>query len=108
MRLREWFDEFTAETGEPVESVVFGWDDWDYNREDWPEIESRALVAFGDVPASVLDREFDGGFGGTETPNLAAWSESWVLFSATYDGAEWLCWVPRHPVAHKPIRPGGQ
>lgn len=29
------------------------------------------------------------------------------LFSDVYDGAEDLQWVPRNPMAHVPIRPGG-
>lgn len=106
--MREWFDGFTAETGETPDTIVFGWEyDWARERGDWPEVDEGALVAFSDVPASMLDRPFDDSYGGNRTPNLAAWSPSWVLFSDNYDGAETLQWVPRHPTPHTPIRPGG-
>jgi len=110
MTLRQWFADFTDETGETPTHVVLDWDGWDRLSDDdwsgWP-ISRGELVEWAALPASVLDREFHDGFGGKESPNLCAWSPSWVLFSDVYDGAESLCWVPRNPVAHSPIRPGG-
>lgn len=46
---------------------------------------------------SVLDVEFDDGYGGTEGPAFTAWSQTRVYFPVVYDGAEWLESVPRDP-----------
>lgn len=109
MTIRRWFAGFTEATGEVPTHVVFGYSYWSSKMvaEIWPEVVSNALVPMEELPDSLLDREFDDGFGGNNSPDLCAWSMSWVLFSDNYDGAESLCWVPRHPVAHEPIRPGG-
>ena len=98
--LRKWFDAFTAATGETPTAIVIATGD----RWDCPPVDP---IAFDDVSAEVLDEEFDDGYGGNNSPNLCAWSESFVLFSDDYDGAESLCWVPRNPTTHVPLRPGG-
>lgn len=85
---------------------MLGWYKWDYQSESWPIVPNR-VVPINVVGADVLDREFDDGYGGNDSPNLCAWSDNWVLFSDNYDGAESLQWVPRNPVDHEPIRPGG-
>jgi hypothetical protein len=105
--LREWFDGFAVATGETPSHVVFGpGDAWPWDDDPWPAVPGL-LVEWGDVSDAVLDREFRSHFGMCESPNLCAWSESWVIVSDDYDGAESLLWVPRHPMAHRPIRPGG-
>jgi len=105
--LREWFDHFTQVTGETPTHIVMvrhWWDDDDDSPwTDTPE----GLVEWDDVPVIVLDSPFYAGFGGNKSPNLCAWSTSWVIFTDNYDGSEELQWVPRHPVDHDPIRPGG-
>jgi len=106
MTIRRWFAAFTEATDEEPTHVVFGHQYWSL-AEKWPEVVSNALVPMEELPDSLLDREFDDGFGGNNSPDLCAWSTSWVLFSDNYDGAESLCYVPRHPVAHEPMRPGG-
>jgi hypothetical protein len=106
--LRKWLEVFTAHKHETPDFVVLGWGDYDYRKEDWPEWDRWGLVTpLDQIPDKILDRKFDTGFGGNESPNLCAWSPSWVLFSDDYDGAESLCWVPRAPVDHEPVRPGG-
>lgn len=57
------------------------------------------LREWADVPAEILDREFDAGYGGTQAEPFVAWSANWVYFAATYDGSEWLAQVPRHPTS---------
>lgn len=107
---REWFDEFMAETGEKPTHIVLGWaNGWGGYRENaWPEWDRwGTVVNYEDVPSLLLDHEFDDSFGSNESPNLAAWSPSYVLFSDDYDGRENLCKVPRNPVDHEPARPGG-
>lgn len=99
--LREWFDSFQEAVGEPVEFVVLGESGWDGYAVD-------VAMPWEEVPSEVLDRSFDCGFGGSASPNVCAWSESWVMFSDVYDGFETACWVPRSPMDHAPIRPGGE
>lgn len=111
--IRDWFDSFTRATGETVKYVVLGQDpdNWDWS--DEPDNTQVWGVPVGEVmhityvTDSVLDREFDDGYGGNRSPNLCAWSDSYVIFSDTYDGAESVCWVPKAPTPHLPIRPGG-
>jgi hypothetical protein len=88
--LREWFDQFTTETGEQVEVVLVG----------------DELTTYATARSTEIDRVFDDGYGLAECPPFCAWSPSWVLFPAQYDGAEWLSRVPRNPIVHEPVQPG--
>ena len=38
----------------------------------------------------IFDREFDGGYGGSEGCYFTAWGELYVYFPAVYDGSEWI------------------
>jgi hypothetical protein len=102
--LRQWFHEFTVATGEHVQTITLRWEDTYWI--EWDELPT-GVVPFDSLTPGILDAPFDDGFGENESPNLCAWSPSWVVFSDNYDGAERLCWVPRIPLAHEPIRPGG-
>lgn len=94
--LREWFDKLSKEIGTPM-WVCFGAETYDLDKfEDW-NIQLNTLIPFDQVPASVLDREFDASYGGTKSPSLVAWTADHVIFSVCYDGAEWLSYVPRDP-----------
>ena len=50
-----------------------------------------------DEAKSLLDYEFDSGFGGTNGPYFTAWTNTTVIFPAQYDGSEWIDSVPRNP-----------
>jgi hypothetical protein len=106
--LRKWFDEFTEATGEKPDFIVFGPDPY-ADEVGWADVglPPRGVVTLFDVSADYLDVEFEDGYGSTESPDLCAWSPSWVVFSQEYDGSEALRWVPRNPQDHTPIRPGG-
>jgi hypothetical protein len=118
--LRRWFESFEKETGEIPSSIVFGSDPWAYLEEEmeqfpegWREVlelarfEPGKVGPFDALTDEVLDQEFNGGYGRPNTPNLCAWSRSWVIGSAQYDGSESLYWLPRFPLDHLPVRPGG-
>lgn len=110
--LRTWFANFTERTGEIPTHIVLGTMSWwavgdEDDDQTWSGINPGKLIKFTDVPVEVLDKEFDDGYGGNNSPDLCAWSKSWVIFSCDYDGSEWLTWVPRRPKAHTPQRPGG-
>jgi hypothetical protein len=102
----EWFAEFTAATGESPTWIVFRENTTFGEEDDWPKLP-KGLVRISNVSAATLDKQFHDGYGGNGSPNFCAWSDSWVIFSDNYDGAEGPCWVPRNPTAHDPIRPGG-
>lgn len=105
--IRKWFDEFTAASGENIECVVLGYDGNRHIAQEWPTVRNGELVQFRDLGEEILDHEFDDDYGVNNSPNLCAWSPSWVLFSDNYDGSETLRSMPRYPVAHQPLRPGG-
>jgi hypothetical protein len=56
---------------------------------------------------SVLDVEFDDGYGLAEGPNFTAWSQSRVFFPVVYDGAEAVGSVPRDPCDEESEHFGG-
>ena len=56
---------------------------------------------------SVLDIEFDSGYGGVCGPAFTAWTRTRVLFPACYDGAEWVASVPRNPCGETTEHIGG-
>ena len=109
--LRTWFDEFTARTTEVPDTIVFGASSRYYSSDadEWTDLvpAENTVLQFKDLRDELLDRSFDDGYGGNETRDLCAWSNSWVLLSYDYDGSEGLVWVPRHPTDHQPVRPGG-
>lgn len=107
MTLREWFDQFTAATSEVPTHIVFGWEHSFGQDNDWPEIAVNEVMLYASVAPDVWDHKFDDGYGARWSPDFCAWSPSWVVFSDAYDGAESVVWVPRHPMAHEPVRPGG-
>lgn len=58
---------------------------------DWSAVIATTLSD------AELDEDFDDGYGGEEGVPFTAWTESWVLFPAKYDGSEWVASAPRHP-----------
>lgn len=56
---------------------------------------------------TVLDVEFDAGYGGPEGSDVLVWSEQRVYFPACYDGAEWMASVPRNPQSEGQEHVGG-
>lgn len=60
---------------------------------DYPGEEIMAVAP----NESVLDVEFDGGFGLPEGQVFTAWTQNRVLFPVCYDGAESVGSAPRNP-----------
>lgn len=56
----------------------------------------------------IFDREFDGGWGGSEGCYFTAWGELYVYFPAVYDGSEWIDFVPRNPCLQATSHVGGE
>lgn len=109
--IRGWLNQFTEATGETIDTIVLGmaerptrshqWASWP----TWPEGTDRALP-IGLVPDKILDFDIHSGHH-FDTPTICAWSANWVVFIDQYDGNQNVCWVPRHPLDHHPIQPGG-
>jgi hypothetical protein len=87
-------------------------DDWT----TWRELLTEAIKDHDD-PGPVIayapneeafDVEFDSGYGGSEGPNMLAWTPTRVYFPAVYDGAEWVSSAPRNPQAEGQRHVGGQ
>lgn len=101
--LRRWFNQII----EPIDQIVFQskneWDQYEW----WYKLIPVGVVSFDSLSDTLLDHVFDTGYGSNDSPNFCAWTEHFVVFSDNYDGAESICAVPRHPVMHDPIRPGG-
>lgn len=57
---------------------------------------------------SVLDVEFDAGYGGSRGQPVLVWTEDHVYFPVVYDGAEWLGSAPRNPRGEGQGHVGGQ
>ena len=74
-------------------------------REDRADLASPLIVA---PDESVLDDEFDAGYGGSEGPAFLAWTDDRVYFPVTYDGAEWAGSAPRNPIARGQRHVGGE
>jgi hypothetical protein len=57
---------------------------------------------------SVLDIEFDDGYGGSNGKPVLIWTGQRVYFPVVYDGAEWLGSAPRDPVTWGQAHVGGE
>ena len=71
--MKNWFDQFTADTGEKVEFICLGevptW--WGKRAARWDTYQPNVVLPFGGGEP-WLDVDFDEGFGGNETPNCSA------------------------------------
>lgn len=83
----------------------------------WKQLISKALkdqgLSWKDVEACTLTRkdlnvEFDDGYGGSEGVPFTLWTKDRVFFPTTYDGAEWVGSVPRHPCEEATNHIGGE
>ena len=55
-----------------------------------------------------LDKEFYGGYGGSDGEAILIWTEDFVYFPVVYDGSEWLGSAPRNPVPEGQTHVGGE
>lgn len=69
--------------------------------------DSTPIVAVS-PDESVLDVEFDAGYGSSQGPEVLIWTESRVYFPVVYDGAEWLGSAPRNPIVGGQAHVGGE
>lgn len=99
--MREWL--LVEAGGEAIEAVVIGPKGWERDViEDW---QNKVLT--WDAAAPLLSYEFDSGFGSPQCHAVTAWTKSWVIGVSQYDGSTDSFRMPRHPVDHQPVMPGG-
>lgn len=107
--LVQWVEEITD--GEPIEGVVIGEMGWGdhYNSENVPRYNEQPkgkLLSWAEA-RSLLDYEFDNGFGAPQCNAITVWTATKVIGISQYDGSTEPFWTPRHPVDHMPNMPGG-
>lgn len=71
------------------------------------EFDDERVIAVA-PDESVLDVEFDDGYGSAQGPAILIWTERFVYFPVVYDGAEWLGSAPRYPRASGQSHVGGE
>lgn len=69
--------------------------------------ESWADVSHTTLSDDDLDLRFDSGYGSSKGKPFTLWTAKRVYFPATYDGAEWVESVPRHPCGEETTHVGG-
>lgn len=69
--------------------------------------DAGPVIAHAPDP-EAFDVEFDDGYGGSEGPDVLAWTEERVYFPVVYDGAEWLGSAPRNPTPDGQQHVGGE
>lgn len=84
----------------------------------WRKELTYCFKRSGDTPANLefctlsedeLDVEFDNDLGVVEGKPFVAHTLGYVYFSFSYDGSEWVNYVPRHPTGElvEPLRRAG-
>jgi hypothetical protein len=93
--LKKWVEEYFNEN--PTDEFEYACIQANYDFSD----KERPLLTFNDLNSfyenEEVQKEFDSGYGGTESAYFTIWTKNSVLFPVCYDGAEWLEFVPRSP-----------
>lgn len=72
------------------------------NNETWVDTIKCTLTE------DELNIQFDDGYGHAEGPPFTLWTKKRVYFPTTYDGAEGVASVPRHPCNEVMYHIGGE
>lgn len=101
-------DILEAANGEEIIGIVIGDIEREYHSKGKPEYKHiiNKLITW-DEALPILDYEYDTGFGAPDCQAITAWTANYVLFVDNYDGATSVVAMPRNPIEHAPIMPGG-
>jgi hypothetical protein len=93
MNWRQELNELLWKHNDPLVTLVIQYD---------PALEDGDLYGVSeptsvDINHPTFAREFDESFDVVEGCRFTAWGEKYVYFPASYDGREWIAFVPRHP-----------
>jgi hypothetical protein len=107
--LKKWL--LSEANNEEILGVVIGGMGWgpDYGKENVPNFDEipKFKVLSWDKAKGFLDYDFDEGYGSPNCQAITAWTETKVIAISQYDGATGIFSLPRNPVDHDPIMPGG-
>ena len=102
-------EEYARQLGEKPLVVVIGEFGWgimeDEQNNPVGDMKNKAMP--WDVMRQFLEYEYDSGYGGPECHAISVYTENYVIFVSQYDGATGLYSIPRNPINHSPIMPGG-
>ncbi len=105
--LKDWIEQEAA--GEIVVAVVIGEMGWgEYNSDNVPNYaaQPRGKVLTWQEAVPWISYPFSSGYGAPQCNAITAWTKSWVIGVAQYDGSTSPFKMPRDPVDHMPIMPG--
>lgn len=103
-----WYDLMQEVGDEAVEAVVLGnkgarW----YSEDDDETTYPKGEVLTPEAAFSILNYEYDTGYGGVDCHEVYMWTNTKVIFVVQYDGSTSIHSVPRNPVNTIPEIPGG-
>ena len=91
--------------GEPIKAILMKRPSLWYDR----ETHSRFYKGAKEVSSAltILDFEFDDGYGSENGCILYAWTRNYVIIKSTYDGSEAYHAIPRNPADTKELQSFG-
>lgn len=103
--LKDEIEEMAA--GEAIEGVVIG-DKWIFTDPipGYDQQRRNVLLTWADA-ARFLDYEYDNDYGSPGCNPFTAWTASFVIAVSQDGGLTELFKLPRNPVDHGPVMPGG-
>jgi hypothetical protein len=87
--------------GLQIEAVVIGESPWSMKSDPVPE-EKKGKILSWDEAKSMLDYEFDSGYGSAGCHAITAWTKDKVIFVHEYDGSTCIESLPRNPKEFNP------
>jgi hypothetical protein len=106
--LKNWIE--GEANGEPIVAIVIvemGWVGYNEPKEGPLPEKLRGTVLSWEEAVPFLQYEFSADYGAPGCQAITVWTASKVIFISQYDGSTSIHSVPRNPVAHMPIMPGG-
>ena len=101
--------ERAAGGAERIEAVVigpFGWGSIDDDNQKIPRSKLGRVLSWHEA-RSLLDYDYDDGFGAPDCHAVYVWTADEVLWVTQYDGATTIDSAPRNPRDCIPYMPGG-
>lgn len=94
---------------EPILSIVigaYGWDGYCAPEPDHTESVQNKVIDWA-TAKELLNYEYISAWGSPQCHAITAWTENYIIFVSQYDGMTHICTIPRNPIDHPPLMPGG-
>jgi len=95
--LKQWLCSAEIEVDETINEIIIG-----EHYDDERNTDMLNVPLARDVALSILDEDFDSGYGGADCYPFYAYTDSWIFFVSEYDGSTRLSRVPRNPIPTEP------